>query len=63
VRPLENENEVGRVGRISFGIRKPGALEVASASTTGAQVDSCDKIAPRQASLPTGSRQVLGACT
>jgi hypothetical protein len=22
--PLENENEVGRVGRISFGIRKPG---------------------------------------
>lgn len=38
-------------------------LEVASASTTGAQVDSCDKIAPRQASLPTGSRQVLGACT
>ena len=44
-----------------FGIRME--LEVASASTTGAQVDSCDKIAPRQASLPTGSRQVLGACT
>lgn len=59
MRPLENE--VGRVGRISaFATLE---LEVASASTIGAQVDSCDKIAPRQASLPTGSRQVLGACT